>query len=73
MKSDCVFQKNIHAGLILRVKSVLKLNQKFFASFEYLGIGKKGNSESNNSQTPLNMDTHIKWTVLFVPILKLYI
>lgn len=70
---DCVFQKNIHAGLMLKVKSVLKLNQRFFASFEYLGIEKKGNSESKYSQTPLNMDTHIKWTVLFVPMLKLYL
>ena len=61
----CVFQKNIRAGLMLKVKSVLKLNQRFFASSEYLGIGKKANSESNYSQTPLNMDTHIKWTVLF--------
>ena len=26
---------------MLKVKSVLKLNQRFFASFEYLGIGKK--------------------------------
>ena len=70
-----MFQKNVHTGLLMQVpvKSVLKLNQKFFVSFEYLGIGKKGNSESNYSQTPLNMDTHIKWTVLFVLMCKLYI
>lgn len=67
MESDCVFQKNVHTGLLMvPVKSVLKLNQKFFVSFKYLGTGKKGNSESNYRQTPLNMDTHIKWTVSFV-------
>ena len=74
METDyCVFQKNIRAGLMLKVKSVLKLKPRFFASSEYLGIGKKANSESNYSQTPLNMDTHIKWTVLFVLMLKLYV
>lgn len=74
METDyCVFQKNIRAGLMLKVKSVLKLKPRFFASSEYLGIGKKANSESNYSQTPLNMDTHIKWTVLFALMLKLYV
>ena len=73
VSDDCVSEEYIHAGLMLKVKSVLKLNQRFFASFEYLGIGKKGNLESNYSQISLNMDTHIKWTVLFVPMLKLYV